>query len=462
VSSEGPEPIPDRPQQPEQGGATEHPAEQSPEQPAEQSAEQSAEHPGAHPAPHPRRRRRRRILAWTAGTLALIIVVVTGAVWYAYNRFSGNIKAGSTTEKLLGPPQARPTVAAGAEHAENILLSGSDNRDGANAQYGDAGSGARSDTTILLHLSADRRHVTAVSIPRDTMVRIPACQLPDGKHTLPEHAQFNWAYSNGGTACTIRTVEQATGIRIDHFMVVDFTGFKKMVDAMGGVDVCLSQPVNDKDAKLNLPAGRQHLDGTQALGFVRVRYSLGDGTDTERIGRQQEFLSSLVQSAENTGVLLNPTKLIPLLDAATSALTVDPGLDSLEKLYSLARSLKSTSAGQTVFITAPVEQYPPDPNRLQFTEPAATDLWNELRNDQPVTPAAVAGATASGSASASASTSASASASGSISASTSGMLSPTRGAQGVSDTASPSVSGTPSPSPSAYSGRVANQDICGK
>jgi LCP family protein required for cell wall assembly len=324
--------------------------------------------------------KRRRILLWISAGLGLLLLAAAGTVWIGYNKLNANIHTDTTTDRLLGPNSSRPMQ---ANSAQNILLIGSDTRAGANAEYGSS-TGARSDTTILLHISQDRRRAVGVSIPRDAMVNVPACTLPDGRVTAPYFGMFNSAYEQGGTACTIRTVEQLTNIRIDHFVVVDFTGFKKMVDAIGGVEVCLPQPVVDKDAQLNLPAGQQTLNGEEALGYVRVRYALGDGSDTERMGRQQGFLSSMVHKMESSGVLLNPTKLYPLLDAATSALTVDPGLNTLDKLYNLASSLSSMPAGQTAFLTAPREPYTNDVNRDQLKQPDANELFQELRNDVPI------------------------------------------------------------------------------
>ncbi|SEM48793.1 LCP family protein [Streptacidiphilus jiangxiensis] len=324
--------------------------------------------------------RRRRVVFWLSLGLGVLLLLAVGTVWIGYTKLNGNIHADTTTDRLLGPSSSRPTEVNG----ENILVIGSDSRAGANAAYGTT-IGARSDTTILLHIGRDRRRAVAVSLPRDAMVDVPACELPSGKVTAPYQGMFNSAYEQGGTACTIRTVEKLTDIRIDHFVVVDFTGFKKMVDAVGGVEVCLSQPVVDKDAALDLPAGRQTLDGEQALGYVRVRYALGDGSDTQRMGRQQDFLSSLVAKIDSSGVLLNPTRLYPLLDAATSSLTVDPGLDSLSKLYDLASSLSHLPASQVSFLTAPREPYVLDRNRDQFKQPDAAELFRQLRNDQPVT-----------------------------------------------------------------------------
>jgi LCP family protein required for cell wall assembly len=215
------------------------------------------------------------------------------------------------------------------------------------------------------------------------VVEVPACTLPNGAVRAPYTGMFNSAFEQGGTACTIRTVERLTDIRIDHFVVVDFAGFKRMVDAVGGVPVCLSKPVVDRDARLDLPAGRQTLDGEQALGYVRARYAIGDGSDTQRMGRQQDFLSSLVARVDSSGVLLNPTRLYPLLNAATAALTVDPGLDSLSKLYDLISSLSHLPPGQVTFLTAPREPYLRDRDLLK--QPDARELFRRLREDEPVT-----------------------------------------------------------------------------
>jgi LCP family protein required for cell wall assembly len=217
------------------------------------------------------------------------------------------------------------------------------------------------------------------------MAPVPSCLTADGTRTTPRLAQFNWAFQWGGAACTIRTVENLTGIRIDHHMTVDFNGFKKMVDAIGGVEVCLKQPVEDPEARLKLPAGRQTLQGEQALGFVRARYGLGDGSDTERMQRQQQFLGSLIKKVQSNGVLLNPARLYPLLDAATSAVTTDPGLASLRDLYELVRGARDIPTDQIRLLTVPRRPYAADPNRDELAEPDASLLFQHLRADQPLT-----------------------------------------------------------------------------
>ncbi|MEU6314134.1 LCP family protein [Streptomyces sp. NPDC047014] len=329
--------------------------------------------------------RRRRLLRWIG--LGAVLLVLTGTVtgWWLYSRLDGNITEDSSAAAELERYE-RERPAHLATGAQNILLIGSDSRSGRrNSGYGEDKGTQRSDTTILLHLPQDRGSATAVSIPRDLMTEIPSCLKPDGERTPVSYAQFNWAFEWGGAACTIRTVEKLTGIRVDHHMVIDFGGFKRMVDAVGGVEVCLKEPVNDVQAKLRLPAGRQTLRGEQALGFVRARHSLGNGSDTERMQRQQQFLGSLVQKVQSNGVLLNPTRLYPLLDAATSSLTTDRGLASLRNLYELVRGVRDIPTDRIVFLTVPRKPYGPNPNRDELVEPEAAQLFRQLREDRPVT-----------------------------------------------------------------------------
>ncbi|MFF7314621.1 LCP family protein [Streptomyces sp. NPDC008137] len=334
------------------------------------------------------RRRRRRWVRFTAFGITGLVVAAAGAGWAVYAKLSGNITPDeAAAAELAKYEKERPTSLV--KGARNILLIGSDSREGDdNARYGRDSGTERSDTTILLHLSAGRSSATAVSLPRDLMVELPGCRRPDGSRSAPRFAMFNQAFALGGSACTIRTVEKLTDVRVDHHVVVDFHGFKEMVDAVDGVQVCLREPVDDRAAKLRLPAGRVTLDGEQALGYVRARRSLGDGSDTERMERQQRFLGALVNKVRSNDVLLNPVKLYPVLDAATSSLTTDPDLASLRGLYELVRGLRDIPMEQVQFLTVPRESYAYDANRDQLVEPEADRLFERLRTDTPV---AVAG-----------------------------------------------------------------------
>ncbi|MGP3984100.1 LCP family protein [Streptomyces sp. KR80] len=352
--------------------------------PRESDAPQGPDVPSEPDTPRDPERPRRRAVRWGALAVSLAVLAAAGVGWMMYRKLEGNITTDTgTAEELKRYEAERP--ASMVHNAENILLIGSDTRADDNGKYGRDTGTQRSDTTILLHLAADRKSATAVSIPRDLMTDIPACLNREGKETEPRFAQFNTAFELAGPACTIRTAENLTGIRIDHHMIVDFAGFTKMVDAVDGVDVCLKDPIDDAEAHLELPAGRQKLDGEQALGYVRARYSIGNGSDTERMDRQQQFLGSLVKKVQSDGVLLNPTKLYPVLDAMTSSLTTDPGLDSLRELYELVRSLRGVPADQVRFLTMPRRPYSLNANRDELVQPAAAQLFNLLRNDLEVT-----------------------------------------------------------------------------
>src|SRR6478609_5292947 len=315
-----------------------------------------------------RHARRRRILAGL-GVFVLVVVIGLGVAWW---RLEGNI----SRIDVSGDLGTRPTAAAGPL---NILLIGSDNRDDEGVPGASLSSGARSDTTLIAHVSADREHVTVVSVPRDSMVPAP----PNCKNSTPKDQwvvqQWNAMFSIGGPACLITTIEGNTGLRMDHFAVVDFRGFRDMVDALGGVPICAPEAIDDPKAKLKLSAGRHVLDGPQALGYVRARKTLGDGSDLGRIARQQAFLSSVVQEATRTSLLVRPDRLFGFLNAATKSLTTDEQFD-LGTMKDLASSVKDIGVKNIQFITVPVQEYPADPNRVEFA-PSADVLWQTLVDD---------------------------------------------------------------------------------
>lgn len=359
------------------------------------------------PGEAPRRRKspadggsmsRRRVVIICAASLSVLAVAGTVGLWTVYNRLNDNIRtvdihAGDAPGPgdALRPQSSTPlsstplssTRQSGARAPMNVLLIGSDDRDGSNAQYGDANSGARSDTTMLLHVAADRKSATVASIARDTMVQTPACAKPDGTQSQPQFGMFNAAFSIGGAACTVRTVEAFSGLVVDHVLVVDFTGFKKIVDAIGGIPVHLDQAVNDPDSHLNLPAGTTVVNGEQALAFVRARHNLGDGSDIGRMSRQQEFLNSALDTLAAKGTLDDPAKLYKVLDAATKALTTDAALGSLPALADFASDLKQVPRQQVTYLTVPWQWYQPDPNRVQLA-PMAQELFTAMRRDAPV------------------------------------------------------------------------------
>lgn len=322
----------------------------------------------------------RRATIIVAAGLVLLLSLGTAA----YVKFNSNITKYDVS-KLLGQRPKNNAVADKLTNLKpvNILVIGSDTRDLGTSSYGTT-AGARSDTTLIVHLSGDRKSAVVVSVPRDSMTRAPAnCKDPKSKVADGPIRQWNANYSLGGPACLIRTVEGTTGIFIDHFMVINFLGFQSMVDALGSVEVCMPTAVVDPLSHLNLPAGRSRVTGKEALAFVRVRHNMGDGSDLGRIDRQQAFLSSMIQEATSTNLLLRPDKLFRFLDAATQSLTTDPALGNLNALREVAQSVVGLKSSQVRFVTVPVEAYPPDHNRVQWTS-AADALWKSIRNDAPL------------------------------------------------------------------------------
>ena len=318
-----------------------------------------------------------------AGVLSLLLVV--GVL--SYLKLNGNITRLDLT-KALGK---RPANSVSADKVTNlrplnILVMGSDTRDLGTNEFGQAKTlaGQRSDTTLLVHLSGDRKSAVAVSIPRDSMTKAPRdCKNPNSKVADGPVRQWNANFSLGGPACLIRTVEGNTGIFIDHFMVLNFLGFQSMVDALGSVEVCVPTAVNDSKSKLKLPAGRSRVTGSQALAFVRVRHNIGnDASDLGRINRQQAFLSAMVQEATSKGLLLRPDKLFRFLDAATKSLTTDNQLN-LNAMREVAQSVVGLKTSQVKFVTVPIEDYPPDKNRVQWSS-SADALWKSIRADAPL------------------------------------------------------------------------------
>ena len=330
-----------------------------------------------------KQRRWPRALAGVASGLVLIFTGMAGVGAVAYRNIDSNI----TSQDLGELVDNRPTTATQSGLSGkplNILISGTDLRVGeGNEGYGNPEDieGARSDTTLLVHIAADRQSALAVSIPRDTLVDIPACVQLDGSMSEPiEQDRFNEAFRIGGVGCTIKTVEDLTGVFVDHFVVVDFNGFKGIVDALDGVEVCLNEPVDDPLSGLKLPAGYSTVKGEDALAFVRARYTVGDGSDISRIDRQQAFLASAIRKATSLGVLSNPVTTYRLLDEGTKSLFTDTGLGSLADLTDLAVSMSDMRPSDVTFVTAPYF-YNPDGATVSLDEAAAEPLWDAMRND---------------------------------------------------------------------------------
>ncbi|MBB4712601.1 LCP family protein [Streptomyces luteogriseus] len=332
------------------------------------------------------RRKGLMIAAWTAA--GIVVLGGTGA-GYLYFKLNGNLKS-VDIDQALGTD--RPKKADNG--SENILVLGSDTRAGGNKKLGggtDDGS-ARSDTAMIVHVYKGHKKASVVSIPRDTLIDRPSCTDTKGdEHPAARSVMFNSAYSTGGAACAVKTVESITDLRMDHYLEVDFAGFQKLIDDLGGVEITTTKNIDDPDSHLKLKAGTHTLDGKQALGLVRTRHGVGDGSDLGRIQLQQAFIKALVNQIKDVGVFSNPKKLLDLAETATRTVTADSDLGSVNKLASFANGLKGISPSNMHMITMPVAYDPADPNRVLLQEKKADQIWKALEQDKPIPKSATKG-----------------------------------------------------------------------
>lgn len=348
-------------------------------------------------------RKNRRMLIVSAA-MSGIVLASSGVAWAFQGYVTDNIKKVDPFEGLGSRPDTGP------KGAMNILIAGVDRREGLTREqiyrlHLGRDDGARSDTMMLVHLSANHDKATIINLPRDSLVTIPAhrsngsegapgAQIPD------RPGKLTWSYQFGGPSLTVKTIERVTGVRVDHYIEVNFLGFVKMVDALGGVTICTERPINDTKSGLRLPAGRNHLDGVKGLAFARARYSLTGGSDLPRIGRQQQFIAAMMQQALSTSTLTDPVKFTQFLNAALKSVRVDPGL--AKNVNALARQLRSLNTDSVVFADVPLANanYMASINgsapqsTVQWDGRAAGVLFRQIKKDQPVikppTPAAPA------------------------------------------------------------------------
>ncbi|MFI9602582.1 LCP family protein [Streptomyces sp. NPDC052043] len=390
------------PRRPSAGRAGGRASERHPAAPGRQQAREAAP---AETVPAPRRRRSappdepppgrrgrrpekkktktKKVLMWTGGTMALVLIGVGTAGYLVLRHLEGNV---TTTDVGSAGKNG-----FSKDEAFNILIIGTDKRTGkGNEGYGDKGSIGHADTNVLLHVSKDRTNATALSIPRDLIVDVPDCptKQPDGStKVIPgtDHERFNTSLGQDGRdpGCTMRTVKEVTGIQPDHFMMADFNAVKTLTTAVGGVDVCLKHAVNDKDSHLNLTAGEHTIEGEDALAFVRTRHAWGNQGDLDRIKVQQQFLSSLMRKMASGDTLTDPTKLYDLADAATKALTVDTGIGKVSTLKDVALELKKVPTKNITFLTVPVLDNPAEKVRATVivNQNTAPEIFDAINND---------------------------------------------------------------------------------
>jgi LCP family protein required for cell wall assembly len=310
----------------------------------------------------------------------LLTVVAVGVSLFGYSLYL-HLNANISTTKVSG------LTGRSSFGVQNVLILGSQTRDGQGKGFGYDPNTNLSDNLLLIHLDATHTHATVVSIPRDAMVYEPECRSRFNNQIVPANPQaiIDGAMNLGGPSCAVLTVEHLTGITMDHFVEFNFNSFRAMVNTLGGsqgIEVCLPQAVDDPYSNLHLAAGKHFVTGDQALAFVRTRHGVGTGTDLGRIELQQEFFSSLIQQIKSKNTLENPIKLYGIANTATQALTVDSGLGSVSKLLSLASTMRNLHTNNVTFITMPTVQDPASNQRLLPTEPQDDVIWSMLQNDQ--------------------------------------------------------------------------------
>lgn len=354
-----------------------------------------------HAAPRRLRAPRHARNLHTHGVLRVLALCVTSVVVFGAagaaavaTRMTSNVD-GIDLEGLV---DAAPTPTkdpdpsdAHAGQPVNILVLGSDQRDGVNAEIGGEEEGMRSDTTILVHVSADRTRVEMVSLPRDSLVQIPSCTLTNGKTTKAQgRAMLNSAFAIGwdyggdlasAAACTYNTVQANTGVPLTDVVVVDFAGFQNMVNAIGGVPMCIAEDHYDEYTGLDITAGQHVLDGVTALQYARARHGTGfDGSDTMRAGRQQQLVANVANEVLSKNIMTDGAQLLQFLSAATQSVTTNL---SLGDLTGLAFSLRSIDRANITFMTVPWAPAASDRNRVEWTS-EADELWANIAADVPM------------------------------------------------------------------------------
>ncbi len=318
-----------------------------------------------------------------ATAVASAAILTTSAVGYAaVQRYSGQISLVDAGTSGGGLSDGQPL---------NMLVVASDDRAGLSRKekntlhLGHQDYGAHTDTMMLVHLSGDGSHITAVSLPRDTLVTIPDWTDSKGKHHAASKAKLNAAYSMGGPKLMVNTVEQATGVTVDHYAEINFAGFLRMVDALGGVEVCLAKATTDKNSGLNLPAGRQTVSGAQALAYVRARY-IDPSADIGRMKRQQKFIGAMAKKALSGSTLTNPAKLDGFLSALASSVKTDDGLGP-NQMVDLVDRFKAINPSSITMTTVPItgdKRVAGLGDVLLWDQKRASTIFQRMENDQPI------------------------------------------------------------------------------
>jgi LCP family protein required for cell wall assembly len=319
-------------------------------------------------------------------TIASIAIVGISAIsWAGLGRITAAIPRVDAFAGLENRPKKESS-------AVNYLIVGSDTREGLSREEikrlkvggTDVAAGKRSDTMLLIHISKKRDKAAIISIPRDSYALIPEHNNSQGKLIPAAYSKINSAYNWGGAPLLIETLESMSDLRIDHYVELNFVGFVRMVDALGGVEICTKKDINDPKSHLTLPAGTHVLDGVDSLKFVRTRVFDGLG-DLGRMKRQQEFASAMLRKATSAGVLLNPVKMVDFINSALDSVVTDEGL-SQGDLLTLGKQLRNLSASNVRTLTIPLKYYNYNKNGVSAAvlwDPVlAPELFERIKNDE--------------------------------------------------------------------------------
>lgn len=337
-----------------------------------------ADAPAAAAPVRTKRRRTGRILVWVAASLVLVLAAGVGTA-YGYYRSLRSDMVQYDIDGLLKEEERPERI----NDSVNILFMGTDGYEEGSTAYSTEFEGERSDSIMLAHISPEGR-VSVISFPRDSLVALPDCDpYGETEGTSGYFGMINAAMYHGGPPCVVRTIESLSDVRIDHFVHLSFMSFRDVVDAIGGVDMCIPEPMEDSRSKLDLDAGQQTLDGDEALSFVRARYEIGDGGDIGRIDRQQMFLAALADQVTSNDVITDPGRLNAVLRAVAEHSATDSAL-TFDRMLSIAVTLADAELTDIEFHTVPWYQAPSNPNRVLWYEDQAEELFTAVREDRPL------------------------------------------------------------------------------
>ncbi|QJU55348.1 LCP family protein [Herbiconiux sp. KACC 21604] len=321
-----------------------------------------------------------------AVALAVALVSIGGVAAYAINGIAQQVNANAVDISGGGEQPPAPPVLGAFEGGFNFLIIGTDNDPNQGDTFGERDA-TLNDVNILLHVSADHKNAVVVSFPRDLMIAHPECTDPSTGEVFDAMSSqpLNEAFSRGGLACVNTTIESLTGLDINYAAATSFNGVIEMTNAIGGVPVCLVEPIFDSDSGLDLPAGTSVIEGQMALAFLRNRHGVGDGSDLSRIASQQQYLSSMVRTLKSANTLTDISKLYGLASAAAQNIQLSTSLTSLDSMVSLALTMKDVDLNNIVFVQYPTGADAYDPNKVVPVQDLADVLFAKLQADEPFT-----------------------------------------------------------------------------